>query len=334
MEVINVKEPSKYNVYIGKNITYRLLERFTFDKVMVIADDNLEDNDINNILSAFPNSYLFKMKASEENKSFTNYQLIIDELIKNDFGKVDYILALGGGVVCDLAGFVASTYKRGIKLILVPTSMLACVDASVGGKVAINYNGIKNVIGTIYAPEMVIIDPYYLHSLPLTHLNNGLMEAYKMGLTLNKDILTNLKAKDYLEVIKLSILSKAEIVNVDPFDNDLRHVLNFGHTLGHALEMIDEDILHGYAIATGMVFFINNNELKNEIINDLRNYFDIDKYLKLIIDNKELVLEKIKNDKKVVNSVNYFINEIVLDDLNKYRFIDLNLKDYEVKING
>ena len=333
MDCVKVLKPTKYNVYIGNNITYRMLERFTFDKVMVIADDNLQDSEINNVLVAFPNSYLFKIKASEDNKSIKSCEAIINELIKNDFGKCDYILALGGGMICDLAGFVASTFKRGIKLILVPTSMLAMVDASVGGKVAINYANLKNMIGTIYAPEMVIIDPHYLKTLPIRHLNNGLMEAYKMGLTLDKTIIDAIHDKNYLEVIKKAISAKVSIVNEDPFDYNLRHVLNFGHTIGHALEMIDNTLLHGEAIAAGLSFFINNKDLKGQVINDLANYFDINKVIKLAKDNKELVLEKIKNDKKIVNSNHYVISEVVLNDINDYEFSDYRLDDYEVAIN-
>lgn len=333
MKTVKVSKPYKYNVYIGTNIAYRLLERFTFDKVMVVADDNLDQNDINNILNAFPNVYLLKIKASEENKTLDSYIKIIDELIKRGFSKCDYLLAFGGGVVCDLVGYVASTYKRGIKLIMLPTSMLAMVDASVGGKVGINYNGIKNAIGTIYSPELVIIDTYYLHSLPLRHLNNGLMEAYKMGLTLDKGIIEAINDKNYLDVIYYSISAKAKIVDLDYMDNLERHVLNFGHTIGHAFEMVCPIYLHGEAIGASLLFFIKDETLKKQVRNDLSKYFNVDEALKDIINNKELILERIKNDKKVINSTHFFIKEVVLNKIGDYEFVDYSYNDYEGLLN-
>ncbi|MBP5551424.1 MAG: 3-dehydroquinate synthase [Bacilli bacterium] len=332
MENLRVLQPNKYNVYIGNNITYKLIERFTFDKVLVIADANLEDNDIDNIVAAFPNSYLLKVKAEEANKSIDQYLKIIDLLVSLNFGKCDYILGFGGGVILDLAGFVASTYKRGIKFISIPTSMLAMVDASVGAKVAINYNGIKNLLGTIYAPQMVIVDPYYLHSLPKEHLINGLMEAYKMGLTLNKDIIKAIKDNNYLEVIKLSLEAKIKIVNEDPFDNDLRHVLNFAHTIAHAIEL-KMNLLHGIAVAACFKYFIKDEILKKEVINDLKNYVYLDDIYAFIKNNKAEIIESIKNDKKVVNSYHMFINEVFLTSINKYEFKDIKLEDYEVLLN-
>lgn len=333
MDIIKVLMPTKYNVYIGSNIAYRLLERFTFDKVLVIADKNLDANDINNIVCAFPNSFLYLFDANENNKNIDEYQKIIEKLISLNFGKCDYILALGGGITLDLAGYVAATYKRGIKLINVPTSMLAIVDASVGGKVGINYHGIKNMIGTIYAPEMVIIDPYYLHSLPKRHFNNGLMEAYKMGLTLNYHLIEAIHNNDLLEIIKLSINEKVKIVNSDPFDKDLRHVLNFGHTLAHGVELINNDYLHGELVAYCFKYFILDNDLKNNVCKDINKYIDVLGINKLFKENKQLIIENIKNDKKVVNSNNYYINEIFLNKINDYSFKDIKIDDYEVMID-
>lgn len=332
MKVVNVLKPNKYNVYIGNNITYRMLERFTFDKVLVLADDALDEADINNILNAFPNSYLYKIRACEENKNLNTFENIINKLIELDFSPSDYILGLGGGIVCDIAGYVASSYKRGMKLILVPTTMLAMVDASIGSKVAINHQNLKNVIGTFYSPEMVIIDPYYLHSLPKRIFNAGLMEAVKMGLTLDKEIINLVSEKDYLNVIISSINAKTKVINLDPFDKNLRHVLNFGHTIAHAIEL-NSSYLHGEAVAIGMVFMIKDPILKEKVINDLSLYFDIESGIRFVKENKQTVLENIKNDKKIINSINYYLNDVVLNKLNDYSFVNLRLSDYEVMID-
>ena len=333
MEVIKVLKPNKYNIYIGNNITYRMLERFTFDKALVIADNNLDHNDIDNVLAAFPNSYLYLLEASEASKSIDNYQLIIDKLISLDFGKCDYIIGFGGGVTLDLAGYVAATYKRGINLIYVPTSVLAMVDASVGGKVGINYHDLKNVIGTIYTPEMVIIDPFYLHSLPKRHYNNGLMEAYKMGLTLNKDIIEAIHSDDIVDIIKLAIMAKADVVNVDPYDKCKRHVLNFAHTIAHAVELATDEFYHGEIVASCFNYFIIDNDLKKQVDEDLKQWIDASKIREVIRNNKDIIIANIKNDKKVVNSHDYYVKEVFLNKLCDYEFQDIKLSDYEVMID-
>ena len=167
---------------------------------------------------------------------------------------------VGGGLVGDLSGFVASIYNRGIKFINIPTTTLSMIDSSVGGKVAVNLNDTKNVIGSFYNPEVVIIDPNVLSTLPTRHYYNGLVEALKMGLCLDKDLYNLFKHdidSNLEDIIKMSILAKKNVVELDPKEENLRKVLNFGHTIGHAIESSNfNDFYHGEAVACGMLYFI------------------------------------------------------------------------------
>ena len=194
------------------------------------------------------------LKAGEKNKSIKSYLEIIEKLA--GLGE-ERIIAFGGGVVGDLAGFAASTYKRGIPLIQVPSSLLAMVDASIGGKNGINFQDRKNYIGTIYQPEKVLIDPLLLKSLPKKEFRNGLAEIIKYAVVFNKPELdrfefrANIKDENFENLIIASCEVKAMVVEKDEKDKGLRHTLNFGHTIGHAIELLS-GLSHGEAVSIGM----------------------------------------------------------------------------------
>lgn len=193
------------------------------------------------------------IKSGEESKSLNTYFEILNRL-----KEPERIIALGGGVVGDLAGFVASTYKRGIPLIQIPTSLLAMVDSSLGGKTGVNLNEKKNYIGTIYQSEEVLIDTDFLNTLPADEFENGVAEIIKYAYLFNNPSLERLQNKlsptdkDLQEIIFSCCKNKAEIVQQDELDRGLRHILNFGHTIGHAIELL-YNLKHGRAISIGMV---------------------------------------------------------------------------------
>jgi 3-dehydroquinate synthase len=196
---------------------------------------------------------LFEIPAGEEGKTREVKELIEDELLKGGYGKDTVIVALGGGCTTDLAGFVASTYLRGVPLIHVPTSLLAMVDAAIGGKTAVNTSHGKNLIGTFYPPKAIVADLATLDTLDEKEINNGLAEILKMGLISDPSILT--LAKDRLDIDRMAIkaaLAKVAIIEKDPLEKGLRHILNFGHTIGHALEKASHyQMSHGEAVAVG-----------------------------------------------------------------------------------
>jgi 3-dehydroquinate synthase len=200
----------------------------------------------------------------EKFKTIRSAELLYTFLIERRIERGDLILALGGGVIGDLAGFAAATYLRGIKLIQIPTTLLAQIDSSIGGKTGVNHRLGKNLIGSFHQPALVLIDPEALITLPARELRSGLFEAIKYGVIKDKKLfdhiganIASLKSADTAELTPLIVSScriKAEVVEKDERESGLRRILNFGHTVGHALEAITSyrRFLHGEAVAYGM----------------------------------------------------------------------------------
>ncbi len=241
----------------------------------------------------------FVIKAGEESKSLEVYSEIVNEL-KNE----DTIISFGGGVVGDLAGFVASTYKRGIKLIHVPTSLLAMVDGSIGGKNGINLGKRKNYLGTIYQADEILIDLSFLETLPEKRFEEGVAEIIKYGFLFGNPSLERLRKginphdSDLQEIISECAKTKMEVIERDKNESGYRDVLNFGHTIGHSIELI-YNLSHGEAISIGMV---KELELVGKM-EEAENLKAILENNRLPIEfpdnfNSEEVLELMKSDKK------------------------------------
>ncbi len=207
--------------------------------------------------------HIIIVKRGEKAKTFNVYKKVLKELINFGFTRKSMLVGFGGGSICDLTGFVASTYMRGIPLILVPTTLLAQVDASIGGKNGIDYIG-KNMIGTFYHPLKIIIDPNLLRTLDKKDYKSGLAEIVKSAIIKDESFFNELErnakklndpSSDIIEkVIARSVQLKTEIVEMDHKENGLRMILNYGHTIGHALEKnSDFRMRHGYAVSIGMV---------------------------------------------------------------------------------
>ena len=201
--------------------------------------------------------------AGERNKSRETKQMIEDQLLARRLGRDSLILAVGGGVVSDMAGFVAATYARGVPLILVPTTLLAMVDACIGGKTAVNTPQGKNLVGAFYPAKEVMIDISLLRTLPEREKLTGCSEIIKMGLVASKELFYLMRDESdrwkeddphfWMRVLKLCCDIKREIVQGDPREKGRRRILNFGHTIGHAIELLEEyEISHGEAVAMGM----------------------------------------------------------------------------------
>ncbi len=199
---------------------------------------------------------LIVIPAGEQAKNRQTKADIEDQMLEHEFGADTTIIALGGGVVTDLVGFVAGTYCRGIPLICVPTTLLGMVDASIGGKTGVNVSKGKNLIGIYHFPSLVLIDPEFLKTLPKQELRNGIAEVIKYGLIASKKLFTIVEnGVDLIDAIARSIEIKMAVIEKDPFEQKgYRRVLNFGHTIGHALEsLLNYQIGHGDAVAIGML---------------------------------------------------------------------------------
>ena len=227
-------------------------------KVFILTDENVAPfwlPEVEYWLNC-KNAVEIVIKAGERHKNLQTVQRIWKTLMKHHADRNALLINLGGGVVTDLGGFAASTYKRGIKFVNVPTTLLAMVDAAIGGKTGIDFGGSKNQIGTFTEAEEVIIDPVFLETLPQREICSGLAEMLKYGFIVDSNLL-NVNLENYQQYITHCGEIKREIVMQDPTEKGLRKVLNFGHTLGHAIEShcltTDYPLLHGEAVALGML---------------------------------------------------------------------------------
>lgn len=239
------------------------LEGNNYSKIAVICDENTEEHCLPKILDALPAHYLLKIDSGEENKHLGTCEQLWLALTEAGFDRKGLIINLGGGVIGDMGGFVASTYKRGMDFLNVPTTLLSQVDASVGGKLGIDFHGFKNHIGLFAEPQNVLIDTSFYDTLPEREIFSGFAEVIKHGLIYDKAywekvVKVDPGQADWTELVDRSIEIKKAVVISDPFESGLRKILNFGHTLGHAVESYfldkgEQKLLHGEAIAVGMI---------------------------------------------------------------------------------
>lgn len=269
----------------------------------------------------FKNSIKFVLKDGEDQKNFKNYKRILDFALKNKLERKDAIVAIGGGVVGDLAGFVASSYLRGIDFIQIPTTLLACVDSSVGGKVGINTPFGKNLVGAFYQPKVVFCNLNFLKTLDNRQFKTGLAEVIKYAfiskncgfeldflefLSLYSDKILARDEKIIAKIIEYSLSMKTFVVTNDEKESGLRKVLNFGHTYGHAVEKITnyKKYTHGEAVSVGMIFALNlafqkgliSSEYKDSGINLIKSFNIIDKTSKF---DAGKMIDIMSSDKKV-----------------------------------
>lgn len=275
--LVNTKE-KKYNVVIQEGILDSALDYFNFDrKILIITDDNIPVSYINKIKNISKLSFVFCIKNGEISKNINNYQDIMKFLIEKEFTRKDAIVAIGGGVVGDLSAFVASTYMRGIDFLNIPTTLLSQVDSSIGGKTAIDFMGVKNIIGTFYQPSAVLIDTNTLNTLPDRQFYNGLVEAIKISATCDDKLFSFIEnsddiKKDIEKIIIKSVKLKKNVVEKDTKESGLRKILNFGHTIGHAIEESCEGkLLHGECVGLGMIYF-SSAKVKKRIVSILKKY--------------------------------------------------------------
>ncbi|WP_338872262.1 3-dehydroquinate synthase [Spirosoma sp. SC4-14] len=239
------------------------LDSADFSAVAVIADNHTFRYCYPEVKALLPKHTLIRIKSGEEQKHIATCELIWDALTRASFDRHSLVLNLGGGVIGDMGGFCAATYKRGIAFAQLPTTLLSQVDASVGGKLGIDFRGYKNHIGVFQQPHIVLIDPAFLSTLPERELRSGFAEVIKHCLIADAAMWDEIRRRDLAEqdwslLVAHSVAVKQRVVEQDPTEKGLRKILNFGHTLGHAVETYfltqpRKRLLHGEAIAVGMV---------------------------------------------------------------------------------
>lgn len=294
----------------------------------------------------FSKEKVFILKDGEHQKNIKNYNKIMEFCFKNKLTRSDVIIAIGGGVVGDIAGFVASTYMRGVDYIQVPTTLLACVDSSIGGKVAVNTSWGKNLIGAFYQPKAVFINPIFLKTLNNREFKTGLGEVVKYAFIekscncIEEFNLINFLEENYTKIfeynlktledlIKICIKLKVAVVEQDEKESGLRRILNFGHTYGHAIEKITnyKKYTHGECVVAGILFAFDL-ALKNKLIE--KNYYYLMQDVLKKFNFKQIpqydlnkVLPIMKLDKKSENNFIRFILPIGYAQVKEFEFNDM-----------
>lgn len=330
---IKIAPDINYPIFIDsdpiKSLEEKIFEHTNANKILLVVSekvDKLYKSELN-----FKNSVKFVLKDGENQKNFKNYQKILNFASENKLERKDAIVAVGGGVVGDISGFAAATYLRGIDFIQIPTTLLACVDSSVGGKVAINTSFGKNLVGAFYQPKAVFCNLNFLKTLDDRQFKTGLAEVLKYAF-IEKSCLAPIDydffeflnvnsekvlARDFdilAQIIDISLNLKASVVSKDEKELGLRKILNFGHTLAHAIERITDykKFTHGEAVAIGMIFafqlayekqIISENQVKTAF--ELLRKYSLVK--KLPNFNPEKIINLMGLDKKVENGKINFI---------------------------
>ena len=330
---------SNYSIFFNNDGYLKLQEliyKLKYSNVFVLVDENTEVKCLNVLLSKLNQKFsVIKIKSGEENKNLSTCNYVWSFLNNNNADRKSLLINLGGGVITDMGGFIASTYKRGIDFVNIPTTLLSIIDASIGSKTGVNFNQLKNNIGTFTDPKLVIIDKKYLETLDEKNLKSGYAEIFKHSLISGKlfvKLLSDPKIIYNHEIIYNSINVKNNIVIRDRKEENIRKHLNFGHTIGHAIESIklnsDSKVFHGEAVIAGIIIelYLSHKALNfpidivRKIKEHLENIFD-----KIYISSNELkhLFSLLQFDKKnFSNKVNF----VLLKDIGNCE-VDINVKN-------
>jgi len=282
-------------------------------KVLAVTDSGVPAQYARAVADASKSAYVVTVAQGEGSKSTRQWEALLSTMLENEFTRSDAVVAVGGGVVGDLAGFAAACYMRGIDFYNIPTTLLSQVDSSVGGKTAVNFGGIKNIVGAFYQPKKVVIDSEVLATLDPRQTASGMAEAIKMALCFDKNLFEKIETgapyEDIDSIIAASIAIKAKVVEQDEKEAGLRRVLNFGHTIGHGIEA-QGGLYHGECVALGMLPMCSD-EVKARLLPVLERYGLPTNYSA----DRQAVLGAIAHDKKragdsfhivVVNTIGSF----------------------------
>lgn len=303
-------------------------------RCMILTDENIPKKFIEEISSQCKEAHIICLPAGEESKTLSSFEAILKAMLEAGFTRTDCVIAIGGGVIGDLAGFVASAFLRGVDFYNIPTTLLSQVDSSIGGKVAVNLDGYKNMVGAFYPPKAVLIDPDTLLTLPKRQIAAGLAESIKMAMTFDAEFFSFLEENDPMEsletVIEHSLRMKKAVVEKDEKEAGLRKVLNFGHTLGHAIERESHkgknQLLHGECVSLGMIP-MTSPEIRPRLISVLEKAGLPTEWK---ISPEDLILD-MKKDKKAAGDA---LTVIRVDKIGTYRMDTIPFSQFEKEVKG
>lgn len=294
-------------------------------RVLVVTDEGVPPEYAGCVASQCREAIVVTVPRGEGSKSFEQLERLLSAMLEASFTRGDCVVAVGGGVVGDLSGFAASCYMRGIDFYNIPTTLLAQVDSSVGGKTAVNFGGVKNIVGAFYQPKKVIIDPETLKTLERRQLMAGLAEAIKMAATSSAELFEIIEKSEDLdadlpEIIRRSLCIKRDVVEQDPKENGLRRILNFGHTVGHAVEGFNKGkLLHGECVALGMPPMCGGEALER-VTKALKKYGLPTE----IEQSADELMPYLKHDKKMTADL---VKVVLVDKIGQFRICDMRPED-------
>ena len=327
--IIPVKtQTNTYNIYLERGALSKASEYFYLDRrVMIVTDSGVPSEYSRTVASCCKAPVILTLEMGEKTKNIDSFKLILEKLVENNFTRTDCMVAVGGGVVGDLTGFAASAFMRGIDFYNVPTTLLSQVDSSIGGKTAIDFMGLKNIVGAFYPPCGVLIDPDTLKTLPDRQVSNGLSEALKMSMINDPVLFEIFEKRNPLEcidtVIERSLYIKKYVVETDEKESGLRKTLNFGHTLAHAIESVNEmeNYYHGECVSIGMVPMCSD-DIRERLIPILKK-------LKLPYETDmtaDMLIEAVRHDKKASGDN---ITVVFVSEIGKAELVKMSVAEYE-----
>ncbi|MBQ8448391.1 MAG: 3-dehydroquinate synthase [Clostridia bacterium] len=324
---------SSYDIELCRGALARAGELINLNrKVMVVTDSGVPAEYADTVRNLAKEGYQVTVPQGEESKCFAMLEHILGVMLDMGFTRKDAVVAVGGGVVGDLAGFAASMYMRGIDFYNIPTTLLSQVDSSIGGKTAVDFHGYKNVIGAFYQPKKVIIDPDVLKTLEKRQVAAGMAEAIKMSLTSDAEMFAMLEEADdiYADidmVIEKALLIKKHVVECDEKEAGLRKILNFGHTVGHGIESARGGYFyHGECVALGMLPMCSE-EVRSRLVPVLKKA-GLPTELRLYEDDLREVMTAVSHDKK---SAAGGIDAVLVHEAGSFEIKKLTLAEIEEK---
>ncbi len=331
--IIPVKtSQGSYDIVLERGALSRVGELLSLDRhVLVVTDAGVPASYARAVAESCDRAVILTLPQGEETKTLDSFRLILETLVKNEFTRTDCIVAVGGGVVGDLSGFSASAFMRGIDFYNIPTTLLSQVDSSIGGKTAVDFMGIKNIVGAFWQPRRVIIDPELLATLPRRHLANGLAESLKMSMTNDAELFDIFENGDVYasldNIIERSLCIKRSVVEADEREGDLRRVLNFGHTLAHGIESANgmSGLYHGECVAIGMVPMCAG-EVRERLVPILKK---LELPYGISNENIESVISAASHDKKMQGRD---ITVVYVPEIGSFEFRKMPFSEYESMI--
>ncbi len=300
-------------------------------KVLIVTDNGVPTEYAKSVAEKAKQPLVVTIEQGEQSKNLDTYKMLLEKAVDFGLTRSDCIVAVGGGVVGDISGFVASTFMRGIDFYNIPTTLLSQVDSSIGGKTAIDFMGYKNIVGAFWQPKAVVIDSDTLETLPQRQFSNGLAEAIKMSLTSDSELFEIFEQHDPKSVIDTiihrSLLIKKRVVEEDERENGLRKVLNFGHTVAHAIESENDmaNYYHGECVAMGMLFMCSQ-KVRNRLLPVLEK-LSLPTFSNF---NTEKLLSAIKHDKKFAGDK---VTVIFVEEVGDFQFKEMTMDDIENILN-